>query len=185
VKILCLLARHFLLCLRFWWVELQIRVISRFSVSLVRWQVRLLHFSGYFGVLAFSLLPLAFFTGCATHNAPQHTYAPSSAPILRAVTAAKQSAAALKSQVSTPEGLRTLAELNQSLDSSLTEVAAYSSKVDQLSVSLTKAEESAIYWREKQQKALRELWIWRGLAAVAISCIAAWLAWRIYKPAFL
>jgi hypothetical protein len=101
------------------------------------------------------------------------------------VTAAKQSAAALKSQVTTPEGLRTLAELNQSLDSSLTEVAAYSAKVDQLSLSLTKAEESATYWQAKQQKALRELWIWRGLAAVAISCIAAWLAWRIYKPAFL
>lgn len=178
MKILCLLARHFLLCLHYWWVEIQIRVISRFSVSLVRWQVRLLHFSGFFGLLAFSLLPLAFLTGCATHNAPQHTYAPSSAPILRAVTAAKQSAAALKSQVSTPEGIRTLAELNQSLDSSLTEVAAYSAKVDQLSVSLTKAEESAIYWREKQQKGLRELWMWRGAAAILLGCVAGWFALR-------
>ena len=170
MKILCLLARHFLLCLRFWWVELQIRVIYRFSG---------------FWVLAFSLTTFAFLTGCATHNAPQHSYAPSSAPILRAVTSAKASAAALKSQVTTPEGLRTLAELNQSLDSSLTEVAAYSAKVDQLSVSLTKAEESSNYWRQKHSAALSELWLWRGLAAVAISCIAAWLAWRIYKPAFL
>ena len=171
MKILCLLARHFLLCLRFWWVEIQIRVIYRFS--------------GFFGVLAFSLLPLAFLSGCATHNAPRYSYAPSSAPILRAVTSAKASAAALKSQVTTPEGLRTLAELNQSLDSSLTEVAAYSQKVDALSVSLTKAEEASNYWQGKQQKALRELWLWRGLAAVALSCIAAWLAWRIYKPSFL
>jgi len=170
VKILCLLARHFLLCLHYWWVELQIRVIYRFSG---------------FWVLAFSLTTFAFLTGCATHNAPRYSYAPSSAPILRAVTAAKQSASALKSQVTTPEGIRTLAELNQSLDSSLTEVAAYSEKVDQLSLSLTKAEESSNYWRQKHSAALSELWLWRGLAAVALSCIAAWLAWRIYKPAFL
>jgi len=171
VKILCLLARHFLLCLRFWWVELQIRVIYRLC--------------GFFGVLAFSLTTLAFLTGCATHNAPRYSYAPSSAPILRAVTSAKASAAALKSQVTTPEGLRTLAELNSSLDTSLLEVAAYSAKVDQLSLSLTKAEESSNYWRQKHSAALSELWMWRGLAAVALSCIAAWLAWRIYKPAFL
>ena len=177
MKILGLLLRHFLLCLRFWWVEIQFRVISRFSASVVRWQVRLIRFSGLLGLLAFSFSILAFSTGCAHKQIPS-SYAPSSAPILRAVTSAKASAAALKGHVATPEGLRTLAELNASLDSSLTEVAAYSAKVDALSVSLTKAEESATYWQAKQQKALRELWMWRGAAALLLGCVAGWFALR-------
>jgi hypothetical protein len=60
----------------------------------------------------------------------------------------------------------------------LTEVAAYSAKVDALSVSLTKAEESATYWQAKQQKALRELWMWRGAAALLLGCVAGWFALR-------
>ena len=172
MKILGLLLRHFLLCLCFWWVEIQLRVISRFSASVVRWQVRLVRFSGLFGLIAF-----AFLTGCASRQLPQ-SYAPSSAPILRAVTAAKASAASLTSHVTTPAGLRTLAELNASLDSSLTEVAAYSAKVDEVSIALTNAEESATYWQTKQQKALRELWMWRGAAALLLGCVAGWFALR-------
>jgi hypothetical protein len=178
VKILGLLLRHFLLCLRFWWVELQLRVIGRFSASIVRWQVRLIRFSGIFGVLAFSFSILAFLPGCASRQLPPQTYAPSPAGVLRAVTSAKASAAALKGHVATPEGLRTLAELNSSLDSSLTEVAAYSAKVDEVSVALTKAEEASNYWQAKQQKALRELWMWRGAAALLLGCVAGWFALR-------
>jgi hypothetical protein len=172
VKILGLLARHFLLCLCFWSVEIRIRLLSFLSVHVVRWQVRLIRFSGLFGLIAFALI-----TGCAHKQIP-NSYAPSSAPILRAVTAAKASAAALKGHVATPEGLRTLAELNSSLDSSLTEVAAYSAKVDEVSVALTKAEEAANYWRQKQAKGLRELWMWRGAAALLLGCVAGWFALR-------
>jgi hypothetical protein len=176
VKILGLLLRHFLLCLCFWWVEIQLRVISRFSVSIVRWQVRLIRFSGLFGLYLVTLFAI-FCSGCAHKEIPT-SYAPSSAPILRAVTSAKASAVALKGHVATPEGLRTLADLNASLDSSLTEVAAYSAKVDEVSVALTKAEEAANYWQAKQQKALRELWMWRAAAALLLGCVAGWFALR-------
>ena len=173
MKLLGLLLRHFLLCLHFWWVEIQIR----FHLWIIRASGLLL--------LAFCLSPFAFLTSCASRQLPPATSAPSPAGVLRAVTSAKASAAALKSQVTTPEGLRDLAALNASLDTSLLEVASYSSKVEAVSLALTKAEESATYWHEKQLKALKELWMWRGLAGIALSCLAAWLAWRIYKPRFL
>jgi hypothetical protein len=174
VKILGLLLRHFLVCLAYWWVETQIRVISRFSSSVVRWQVRLIRFSGLFGLLTLALI----LTGCATAPIPQPTYAPSSSAVLRAVTAARQSASALQSQVSTPEGIRTLSALNASLDSSLLEVASYSAKVDAVSVALSKAEESATYWHAKQAKALKELWFWRLVILTEIGCVIGWIAFK-------
>jgi len=193
VKIIGLLARHFLLCLDFWWVELQIRVLSSFSCHLVRWQIRLIRFSGILGILTFSLATLrlglatlalslttlAFLPGCSSAPKPLTSYAPSSAGVLRAVTSAKAHATALRSEITTPAGLRTLDELNASLDSSLLEVATYSAKVDTLSLALSQAEESATYWKAKQQKALRELWIWRGLAALTLASLAGYLSLRM------
>jgi hypothetical protein len=160
VKILGLLLRHFLVCLAYWWIETQIR----FNY----WLLRL---SGLF-LFAFIL------TGCATAPIPPATYAPSSSAVLRAVTAARQSASALQSQVSTPEGIRTLSALNASLDSSLLEVASYSAKVDAVSVALTKAEESANYWQAKQAKALKELWFWRLVILTEIGCVVGWIAFK-------
>jgi hypothetical protein len=34
------------------------------------------------------------------------------------------------------------------------------------------------YWQAKQAKALRELWMWRGLAALMLGSVAAWFALR-------
>jgi hypothetical protein len=167
VKILGLLARHFLVCLAYWWVETQIRFHY--------WLLRL---SGLF-LFAFIL------TGCATAPLPQATYAPSSSAVLRAVTAAKQSASALQHQVSTPEGIRTLSALNASLDSSLTEVASYSAKVDAVSVALSKAEESATYWNSKHSSCLRELWFWRLIILTQIGCVAGWIAFKGGLKTFL
>jgi len=193
VKIIGLLARHFLLCLDFWWVECQIRVLSSFSCHLVRWQIRLIRFSGILGILTFSLATLrlglatlalslttlAFLPGCSSAPKPLTSYAPSPAGVLRAVTSAKAHATALRSEVTTPAGLRTLDELNASLDSSLLEVATYSAKVDTVSLALSQAEESATYWQAKHSKALRELWIWRGLAALTLASLAGYLSLRM------
>ena len=174
MKIIGLLARHFLLCLHFWWVELQIRVLSSFSCHLVRWQIRLIRFSGILG-----LFLLAFLSGCSSAPKPLTSYAPSPAGVLRAVTSAKASATALRSEVTTPAGLRTLAELNSSLDSSLLEVAAYSAKVDTLSLSLTKAEESATYWHDKQEKAMKELWLWRIVIIAEVGAVLGYVGIRM------
>jgi len=176
VKIIGLLLRHFILCLDFWWVELQIRFLSAFSCHLVRWQIRLIRFSGTLGMIALFAM---FCSGCASAPKPVASYAPSSAGVLRAVTSAKAHATALRSEVTTPAGLRTLDELNASLDSSLLEVAAYSAKVDTVSIALTKAEESANYWHEKQIKALKELWLWRIVIMVEVGAVLGYVGLRL------
>jgi hypothetical protein len=107
------------------------------------------------------------------------SYAPSSAGVLKAVTASKAHATALRSEVTTPAGLRALDDLNASLDSSLLEVASYSAKVDTVSLALSQSEASTTYWKAKHQKALRELWIWRGLAALTLASLAGWLSLRM------
>jgi len=140
----------------------------------VRWQIRLIRFSGLLGILTIALM-----TGCASAPKPLTSYAPSSAGVLRAVTSAKASATALRSEVTTPGGLRTLADLNASLDSSLLEVASYSAKVDVVSLALSKAEESATYWKAKQEKALKELWIWRIIIMAEVGFAVAYLGIRL------
>ncbi len=171
MQILGLLARHFLACLFYWWVETQIRFHY--------WLLRLS------GLFLFAFIVSLELTGCATAPLPQATYAPSSSAVLRAVTAAKQSASALQSQVSTAEGIRTLSALNASLDSSLTEVASYSAKVDAVSIALSKAEESANYWQAKQAKALKELWFWRLIILTEIGCVVGWIAFKGGVKSFL
>lgn|GEM_PF-2109696 len=175
MKIIALLARHFLLRLALAWVEVRIRLVSVFIVKLLRLQLRLVRFSG---VAVLAILALLV-TGCASAPKPVASYAPSSAGVLRAVTSAKAHATALRSEVTTPAGLRTLDDLNASLDSSLLEVSNYSAKVDELSLALIKAEESATYWKAKHQKSLRELWIWRGLAAITLASLAGYLSLRM------
>jgi hypothetical protein len=175
VKIIALLARHFLLRLALAWVEVRIRLVSAFIVHLLRLQLRLVRFSG----VAFLAILALLVTGCASAPKPTASYAPSSAGVLRAVTSAKTHAVALRSEVTTPAGLRALDDLHTSLDASISEVAAYSAKVDDLSMALIKAEESSTYWKAKHQKSLRELWIWRGLAALTLASLAGWLSLRM------
>ena len=171
MKIIGLLLRNSLLRLALWWVQVRIFWWVEFRILLVR-------FSGLI-LFAFSLSTLAFLSGCASAPKPVASYAPSSAGVLRAVTSAKAHATALRSEVTTPAGLRTLDDLNASLDSSLLEVATYSAKVDTISVALSQAEASTAYWKAKQQKALRELWIWRGLAAITLASLAGYLSLRM------
>jgi hypothetical protein len=44
---------------------------------------------------------------------------------------------------------------------------------------LAKAQNDAVYWQSKQVKSLKELWIWRGLAAITLASLAGWLALRM------
>jgi hypothetical protein len=144
----------------------------------IEFRILLIRFSGLM-LFAFSLSTLAFLPGCASAPKPVASFAPSSAGVLKAVTASKAHATALRSEVTTPAGLRALDDLHTSLDASISEVAAYSAKVDDLSMALIKAEESATYWKAKHQKSLRELWIWRGLAALTLASLAGWLSLRM------
>ena len=135
------------------------------------------------GFLAF--LALAYLPGCA--QSPKHapSYAPSSSGVVKAVTASKAAATALRSEVTTPAGLRTLADLHTSLDASLSEVSAYSAKVETLSIALSKAEESASDYQAKQQKALKELWLWRIVIMAEVGAVVGYLAFRLgWKFAF-
>jgi hypothetical protein len=135
------------------------------------------------GFLAF--LALACLPGCA--HSPKHapSYAPSSTAVVKAVTASKAHATALRSEVTTPAGLRTLADLHTSLDASLSEVSAYSAKVETLSLALVKAEESSRYWEAKQRKALKELWLWRIIIMAEVGVTLGYLAFRLgWKFAF-
>lgn len=170
MKIIALLAHQLVLRLTLVWVELRIQLIR---------------FSGILGIFAFSLLPLAFLSGCAHAPKPVTSYAPSSAGVLKAVTESKRHATALRSEVTTPAGLRSLADLHTSLDASISEVAAYQAKVDAVSLALSKAEESIKYWEAKQKKALKELWIWRIIIMVEVGAALGWIAFRLgWKFAF-
>jgi hypothetical protein len=167
VKIISLLAQNFLLRLALVWVEIRIQLIR---------------FSGIAGMIALFAI---FCSGCAHAPKPSTSYAPSPAGVLKAVTESKAHATALRSEVTTPAGLRTLADLHTSLDTSLSEVAAYSAKVDAVSLALSKAEESSKYWEAKQQKALKELWIWRIIIMGEVGAALGYLAFRLgWKFAF-
>ena len=71
-------------------------------------------------------------------------------------------------------------------------LAEYSKKVDEIGEKLNtaliekqKAEERALYWQEKQHKALRELWLWRSAAIAVIALIALYFGIRIYGRSLL
>ena len=182
MKIIALLAHHLLLRLALVWVEVRIRIVSIFIVHLLRLQLRLARFSGIVGMIALFAI---FCSGCASAPKPVSSYAPSSAGVLKAVAESKAHATALRSEVTTPAGLRSLADLHTSLDASISEVAAYQAKVDSVSLALSKAEESSTYWKAKQQKALRELWIWRTIIMIEVAAALGWLAFRLGLKAAL
>jgi hypothetical protein len=54
--------------------------------------------------------------------------------------------------------------------------------VEKQTALLAKAEQDAIYWHEKQVKALRELWMWRGIALISVALVIAYIgiktSWR-------
>jgi uncharacterized protein YfaS (alpha-2-macroglobulin family) len=115
-------------------------------------------------------------TGCT--SAPKAVLTPSPAAVVSSVSAAKQSASLLRANV-TPLGLRTLEQLNAHLDQASTALTDYAAKVDDQSVKLVQSQEQAELWKAKQRKALKELWMWRGLAALTLASVAGYLALRM------
>jgi hypothetical protein len=74
-----------------------------------------------------------------------------------------------------PEGKEAYINLEKSL-------ADYQAKVEKQTALLAKAQEDALYWHEKQEKALKELWIWRGICLIGVACVVGWIglktAWK-------
>lgn len=101
-------------------------------------------------------------TGCAAK--PQPSYAAPS------VVAVKTGIEKLRPHV-TPAGVPAISALEQA-------VTTYEAQVDQQSAALHQAQSDVAYWQAKQAKALRELWMWRGLAALMLGSVAAWFALR-------
>ena len=121
--------------------------------------------------LALSLTTLAFSLttlGCA--NKQEHFTPPSSVAIHRNIA---RVAPHIK-----PEGQAAYIDLQRSIDE-------YTTKVDTQTQLLAKAQDEALYWRQKQLKALKELWIWRSIALLSIAAVVAYIgiktAWR-FRP---
>jgi hypothetical protein len=113
-----------------------------------------------FSLLAFSFQ--LFLLGCAAKPQP-HYAAPS-------VVAVKTGIEKLRPHV-TPAGVPAISALEQA-------VTTYEAQVDQQSTALHQAQNDVAYWQAKHSKAIRELWMWRGLAALMLGSVAAWFALR-------
>ena len=107
-----------------------------------------------------------FLIGCAHQERVSYT-APS-------VVAVKTSVEKLRQYVR-PEGQKAVVELSDA-------ITTYQKQVDDQSLALAKSQGEVVYWHDKQIKALRELWYWRGLAIISILCVVGYIgiktAWR-------
>lgn len=128
------------------------------------------------GHFSFFIFPFAFLAACSSAPKPQ-PISPSAAGVIRAVAGAQSAAARLAPHVA-QEGKQALVSLEESLVLLQAEVARYEVLVNEQSVARQKAEELAAYEHSKRMKALKELWIWRGAAALILGCVAAWFALR-------
>ena len=112
--------------------------------------------------LALSLTTL----GCAHQEKASYT-APS-------VVAVKTGVEKVRQYVR-PEGQKAVAELSDA-------ITTYQKQVDDQSLALAKSQGEVVYWHEKQVKALKELWFWRGIAIISILCVVGYIgiktAWR-------
>ena len=104
--------------------------------------------------------------GCAHQSKVTYT-APSVVPV-------RASVEKLKPLVK-PEGQKAVSNLESA-------ITVYEAQVDQQAKDLAKAQNDVVYWHEKQEKALKELWFWRGIAIVSILCVVGYIgirtAWR-------
>ncbi len=74
-----------------------------------------------------------------------------------------------------PDGKKAFSDLEASIQD-------YQKKVEGQSLLLAKTQEDAAYWHEKQVKALKELWWWRGIALISVALVIAYIgiktSWR-------
>jgi outer membrane murein-binding lipoprotein Lpp len=97
--------------------------------------------------------------GCAHRDKPTYT-APS-------VVAVKTSVEKVRQHVR-PEGQAAVKELSDA-------ITTYEAQVQDQSLALAKAQGEVVYWHNKQIKALKELWVWRGIALVSIVCVVGYI----------
>jgi len=104
--------------------------------------------------------------GCA-HHEDNHYTPPSSVEVHRNL--------ARVAPFVRPEGKEAYIDLQKS-------ITDYQAQVEKQTSLLAKAEADAIYWHEKQVKALRELWAWRGIALISVALVVGYIgiktSWR-------
>lgn len=110
----------------------------------------------------FIVLASLILIGCAHQEKPIYT-APS-------VVAVKTGVEKLRQYVR-PEGQSAVKELSDA-------ITAYQKQVDDQSIILAKAQGEAVYWHNKQIKALKELWLWRSIAIASILAVVAYIGIR-------
>ena len=119
--------------------------------------------------------------GCA-HNEKQAYFPPSSIPLNQSVAKATSKVAAVTPFVK-PEGAVALKELSDALFDAQVQVGKYVGQVNEQSMELAKAQNQVIYWHQKQEKALKELWMWRFIALFGILCVVIYIgaktSWRL------
>jgi succinate dehydrogenase/fumarate reductase flavoprotein subunit len=131
----------------------------------------------------FGTICLLFACGCASHVSKHGALPPSPAAVVKNIDNARTAAADLSKYVA-PEGKAAQKKLEESLDSSYRSLLEYSVKVDALSKELVKAQDDAIYWHNKQTKALKELWLWRSIAIASVLAVIGYIglktSWRFF-----
>jgi len=107
----------------------------------------------------FIVLASMILIGCVHHDKTTYT-APS-------VVAVKTSVEKVRQHVR-PEGQKAVLELSNAIEE-------YHAQVEAQSLALSKSQNLAIYWENKQIKALKELWLWRGIAIFSIVCVVGYI----------
>ena len=120
--------------------------------------------------------------GCA-HQDKHDYFPPSSVEVQKAVANTKDRAIALKAHI-TKEGEADYQALMASIKSSQDTLFDFDAKVGAQAKELSKAKDEANYWHDKQSKALRELWWWRGAALVILATVLVGVGiktgWRFF-----
>jgi hypothetical protein len=124
---------------------------------------------------------MGLLVGCA-HNEKQAYFPPSSIPLNQSVAKATSKVAAVTPFVK-PEGAVALKELSDALFDAQVQVGKYVGQVNEQSMELAKAQNQVIYWHQKQEKALKELWMWRLIALFGVLCVVIYIgaktSWRL------
>lgn len=145
------------------------------------------------------LMMALLMAGCATKRGERVSYsAPSASGVAAPISEVRTSVTRASGRVSriakegAAPGSSIIRELEQDLQEANLKAAqaeqglqAYSLQVlaqtDSLNAAITdknKALEEADYWHAKQVKALREIWMWRGLAALVVGSVLAFFGLR-------
>jgi len=124
---------------------------------------------------------MGLLVGC-THKEKQSYFPPSSIPLNQSVAKATSKVSAITPFVK-PEGAVALKELSNALFDAQVEVGKYVGQVNEQSRELAKAQNDVVYWHQKQEKALKELWMWRLIALFGILSVVVYIgiktSWRL------